>query len=106
MWVLRHNATKVNQLTSVPEVEAPPGPPVMADPQAEAERLQLAELVKQRKAKYAYDWFMYDCPVDMLYGKVGRPCSELQQGVQLKSATFFAGENTLPLEQNVPQVRR
>jgi hypothetical protein len=101
-WVLRHNATAVHRLSALPP--PPPTPPVMADPAAEEERLRLAAVVATKLKQRSYDWFMYDCPAEQLAGRVGRGCRELQEGAISKSATFFANENTLPMEHGTPQV--
>lgn len=76
----------------------------MADPAAEEERLRLAAVVAAKLKQHSYDWFMYDCPAELLAGRLGRGCRELQEGAISKSATFFANENTLPMEHGSPQV--
>lgn len=103
MWVLRHNVTVVNNVTAMPP--PPPAPPVMADTSASMEAMR-QEVAARVAAKFVYDWFMYECPVERLVtaGGVGRSCSELQAGAGNKSATFFASENTLPYDQGSTQV--
>lgn len=100
VWVLRHNVTATNSLTPIP---APP-PAATDDSITASEAAQLAAATHRVLKHRSYDWFMYDCPADRMGGRVGRGCSERQEGAVSKSATFFASENTLPTAHGSPQV--
>lgn len=103
VWVLRHNVTTANSLTPIPP--PPPAPPAATDDSISAtEAEQLAAATHRVLTQRSYDWFLYDCPVDQMGGRVGRGCSERQEGAVSKSATFFASENTLPTGHGSPQV--
>lgn len=98
VWVLQHNVTTANNVTPVPR-EPAPAPGTMTPQQ-----IRLQALTRRLIKTHTYDWFMYECPADRLVGRVGRPCSELQEGAVSKAATFFATENARPTEHGNPKV--
>lgn len=102
VWVLRHNVTAANSLTPIPA----PAPPATTEDSISATKAEQLAAATHRVVltQRSYDWFLYDCPAEQMGGRVGRGCSERQEGAVSKSATFFASENTLPTEHGSPQV--